>query len=79
MNHIERDRRLNDHANAGLRDEVGGHVENVGGRIEQAAGALTGSRRHEARGMFARVRGAVRAFFGGARRRAARDRAVRHA
>jgi len=54
------------------KDQVKGKVENLKGRVKEAAGALTGNKQRQADGLVDRVQGAVREKVGDARNAAAR-------
>jgi len=43
-----------------LKEELGGKGENIKGRVEQAAGALTGDKKTEGEGLGHRIAGTVR-------------------
>jgi len=53
-------------------DEVKGKMENLKGRVKQAAGAITGDKKLEAEGAVDRVKGAAREKVGELERKASR-------
>jgi uncharacterized protein YjbJ (UPF0337 family) len=55
------------------KDQVKGTVENVKGRVKQAAGALTGSKKTESEGMAERVKGAAQKKVGDLKHDIARE------
>jgi len=54
------------------KDQVKGKVENLKGRVKEAAGALTGNKHRQADGLVDRVEGAAREKVGEARNATAR-------
>jgi uncharacterized protein YjbJ (UPF0337 family) len=54
------------------KDQVKGKVENLKGRVKEAAGALTGNKHRQADGLVDRVEGAAREKVGETRNAAAR-------
>jgi uncharacterized protein YjbJ (UPF0337 family) len=59
-------------AKSSQRDRTEGVLDRIGGRVLEAFGALTGRKRHKAKGKAARLRGAARSRKGRAKRRARR-------
>lgn len=53
-----------------MDEEIKGKAENLRGRATEAVGAASGQRRTQARGLFTRIRGALREMFGRGQRRA---------
>ena len=52
-----------------MSDEVKGKMENMKGRVKQAAGAVTGNKEMEAEGAFDRAKGAVQEKVGEVKRK----------
>ena len=55
------------------KDQAKGKVENLKGRVKEAAGALTGDKKTQAEGMADRIKGAAREKLGDAKRAVARE------
>jgi uncharacterized protein YjbJ (UPF0337 family) len=55
------------------KDELKGKIENLKGRVKEAAGALTGNKGEQGEGLIDRVRGAVREKLGKAKHETSRD------
>ena len=50
-----------------MRDKIRGKIQNLRGRVKEAAGALTGNKHRQVQGTSDRIKGAVREGFGEAR------------
>jgi uncharacterized protein YjbJ (UPF0337 family) len=55
------------------KDQAKGTVQNIKGRVKDAAGALTGDKKTQAEGMADRAKGTLRKKFGDAKHDAARE------
>ena len=54
------------------KDQVNGKVENIKGRVKEAAGALSGDKKTQAEGLADRVKGAAQEKLGDLKHNAAR-------
>lgn len=49
------------------KDQVKGHAKDIGGKVQEKAGELTGSEKHEIKGMKNQVEGKVQKGYGDAK------------
>jgi uncharacterized protein YjbJ (UPF0337 family) len=54
------------------KDEIKGKIENIKGRVKEAAGSLTGDKEKQAEGTVERIKGAVREKVGQAKEEVSR-------
>ena len=55
------------------KDQLKGKVDNIKGRVKDAAGSLTGDKEQQAEGMVDRAKGAAREAYGDVKERLDRD------